>query len=252
MRSSKTRSRNKPSRNRPNTVGNVVNRVFDSSGPEGKVRGTPQQIIEKYNQLARDAQLSNDRVATENFQQHAEHYLRMLGEAQKEMDAKREQQERENRERQERENRDRQAERDRDRTHHGGGDPANASQPDAETLRDTDHDRSGDKGREDSAGRTPGAGRETTVRDDGDDDNRGSTLVDTPEGKPKRAPRKPRRASPQDKGQESGQQGAEDGADDTPPARKAHAPRTRKPKDDATKSEASTTSDDTPSDTAAE
>ena len=65
-------------------MGNVVNRVFDSSGPEGKVRGTPQQIIDKYNQLARDAQLSNDRVATENFQQHAEHYLRMLAEAQRE------------------------------------------------------------------------------------------------------------------------------------------------------------------------
>ncbi len=65
-------------------MGNVVNRVFDSSGPEGKVRGTPQQIIDKYNLMARDAQLSNDRVAAENFQQHAEHYLRMLAEAQRE------------------------------------------------------------------------------------------------------------------------------------------------------------------------
>lgn len=98
MRSSKSRSRNNKNRNR--SVGNVVNRVFDSSGPEGKVRGTPQQIIDKYNQLARDAQLSGDRVATENFQQHAEHYTRMLAAAQKEMDIKREQQERENRERQ--------------------------------------------------------------------------------------------------------------------------------------------------------
>jgi hypothetical protein len=43
--------------NRNRSVGNIVNRVFDSSGPEGKVRGTPQQIIDKYNQLARDAQL---------------------------------------------------------------------------------------------------------------------------------------------------------------------------------------------------
>ncbi|SMX34497.1 hypothetical protein COL8621_01339 [Actibacterium lipolyticum] len=74
-------------------MGNIVNRVFDSSGPEGKVRGTPQQIIEKYNQLARDAQLSNDRVAAENFQQHAEHYTRLLSEAQREQDARREQQE---------------------------------------------------------------------------------------------------------------------------------------------------------------
>ena len=106
MRSSKSRSRSKSNRNRPNGV-NVVNRVFDSSGPEGKVRGTPQQIIDKYNQLARDAQLSNDRVAAENFQQHAEHYLRMLNEAQREIDSRRDEQERQNRERQ--------AERDRER-----------------------------------------------------------------------------------------------------------------------------------------
>lgn len=81
--SSKSRSRNKGSgRNR--NVGNIINRVFDSAGPEGKVRGTPQQIIEKYQTLTRDAQLSGDRVAAENFQQHAEHYLRMLNEAQRE------------------------------------------------------------------------------------------------------------------------------------------------------------------------
>lgn len=106
MRSSKSRSRNK-NRNNSRPSGNIVNRVFDSTGPESKVRGTPQQIIDKYNQLARDAQLSGDRVATENYQQHAEHYLRMLSEAQREQDAKREQQEQQNRERQ--------AERDRER-----------------------------------------------------------------------------------------------------------------------------------------
>jgi len=108
MRSSKSRSRSRPNRNNNRSLGNVINRVFDSSGPEGKVRGTPQQIIEKYNQLARDAQLSNDRVAAENFQQHAEHYLRLLGEAQREMDQRREQQERENRERQAQRDRERQ------------------------------------------------------------------------------------------------------------------------------------------------
>ena len=85
MRSSKPRQRSKP--NRPRPIGNIVNRVFDSSGPDGKVRGTPQQIIEKYQFLARDAQLSNERVAAENFQQHAEHYTRMLAEAQKELAA---------------------------------------------------------------------------------------------------------------------------------------------------------------------
>lgn len=87
MRSSKQRSRSKSNRQRP--LGNVVNRVFDSSGPDGKVRGTPQQIIDKYLLLARDAQLANDRVAAENFLQHAEHYTRMLAEAQAESDARR-------------------------------------------------------------------------------------------------------------------------------------------------------------------
>ena len=89
MRTSKSRSRGKRT-NSNRSTGNIMNRVFDSSGPEGKVRGTPQQIIEKYSQLHRDAQLSNDLVAAENFQQHAEHYARMLTEAQREQEAKRE------------------------------------------------------------------------------------------------------------------------------------------------------------------
>ncbi|MGB5869656.1 MAG: DUF4167 domain-containing protein, partial [Albidovulum sp.] len=75
MRSSKSRSRSKSNRQR--SLGNIINRVFDSSGPEGKVRGTPQQIIDKYLMLARDAQLSNDRVSEQAFLQHAEHYTRM-------------------------------------------------------------------------------------------------------------------------------------------------------------------------------
>ncbi len=89
MRSSKSRSRSKGNRNR--SVGNIVNRVFESSGPEGKVRGTPQQIIDKYNQLARDAQLSNDRVATESFLQHAEHYTRLLAEGMREQQERQQQ-----------------------------------------------------------------------------------------------------------------------------------------------------------------
>lgn len=61
--------------------GSNVNRVYESAGPEGKVRGTPQQIIDKYLTLARDAQTSGDRVVSENFLQHAEHYQRILLEA---------------------------------------------------------------------------------------------------------------------------------------------------------------------------
>ncbi len=82
--SGKARNKNRNSNRRPNP-GNVINRVFDSAGPEGKVRGTPQQIIDKYQSLAHDSQLSGDRVSAENFQQHSEHYARMLLEAQKEI-----------------------------------------------------------------------------------------------------------------------------------------------------------------------
>ena len=82
--SGKSRNKNRNNGRRPNP-GNVINRVFDSSGPEGKVRGTPQQIIDKYQSLAHDSQLSGDRVSAENFQQHSEHYARLLLDAQKEI-----------------------------------------------------------------------------------------------------------------------------------------------------------------------
>ncbi|MBL4750746.1 MAG: DUF4167 domain-containing protein [Amylibacter sp.] len=96
MRSSnKSRSRNKnynnnQNNNRRGNPANVLNRVFDSAGPEGKVRGTPQQIIDKYQSLAHDATLAGDRVAAENFLQHSEHYSRMLTDAQREIDERRE------------------------------------------------------------------------------------------------------------------------------------------------------------------
>lgn len=156
MRSSKSRSRNKNRNNRP-TGGNIINRVFDSSGPDGKVRGTPQQIIEKYNQLHRDAVLSGDRVDAENFAQHAEHYTRMLAEAQREVDAKREEQEEQNRQRQ--------AERDRERQERLSAQEEAANAP--LEMDQPDHAHEGDSG-----------------------------LVETPEAKPKRPrqPRKPRKA----------------------------------------------------------
>ena len=54
------------------------NQSFESNGPDIKVRGTVQQVLEKYLALARDASLSGDRVAAEGYFQHAEHYFRLL------------------------------------------------------------------------------------------------------------------------------------------------------------------------------
>jgi len=52
--------------------------TFDSSGPEVRVRGNAHQVLEKYLQLARDAQAVGDRIAAENYYQHAEHYYRVI------------------------------------------------------------------------------------------------------------------------------------------------------------------------------
>ena len=57
--------------------GSGINQLFDSSGPEARVKGTAPQVQEKYENLARDASSGGDRIAAENFLQHAEHYLRL-------------------------------------------------------------------------------------------------------------------------------------------------------------------------------
>lgn len=186
MKSSRSRSRNKNNRNPRPQGGNVINRVFDSSGPEGKVRGTPQQIIDKYNQLARDAQLSNDRVAAENFQQHAEHYTRLLGDAQREMDSRREEQERQNRERQ--------AERDRDRQDREPNtqDAAQSGQGEAQAV-------------------VAGAGDQPDLIETGE-----SNLVETPEEAPKPKP-KPRARKPRKPKVEQGASEQSDAQPNNPP-----------------------------------
>jgi len=55
-----------------------TNRAYDSNGPDVKIRGNAAHICEKYQQLARDAISAGDRIAAENYYQHAEHYYRLL------------------------------------------------------------------------------------------------------------------------------------------------------------------------------
>jgi hypothetical protein len=54
-----------------------TNQTFDSNGPNIKIRGSAYQIFERYLALAREAAASGDRIAAENFYQHAEHYFRI-------------------------------------------------------------------------------------------------------------------------------------------------------------------------------
>src|SRR4249920_2695883 len=74
------RGRNNNNNNRKGQ--NPMSRVYESNGPDVKIRGTPSHIAEKYVQLARDAHTSGDPVSAENYYQHAEHYFRLIAAAQ--------------------------------------------------------------------------------------------------------------------------------------------------------------------------
>lgn len=56
----------------------VRSQTFDSNGPDVRIRGNAYQVLEKYLALARDATAAGDRIAAENFYQHAEHYYRLI------------------------------------------------------------------------------------------------------------------------------------------------------------------------------
>ena len=83
MRNRNNNNNNNNNRNDGNRRGqNPMTRVFESNGPDIKIRGTASHVAEKYVQLARDARSSGDPVAAENYYQHAEHYFRLIAAAQ--------------------------------------------------------------------------------------------------------------------------------------------------------------------------
>ncbi len=54
------------------------NQTYDSNGPDIRIRGNAHQVLEKYLAMARDASAQGDRIAAENYYQHAEHYFRVI------------------------------------------------------------------------------------------------------------------------------------------------------------------------------
>lgn len=61
-----------------NNNGNInKNTVIDSSGPDGRQRGSVSQLNEKYTSLASDAAASDDRILAESYLQFADHYYRI-------------------------------------------------------------------------------------------------------------------------------------------------------------------------------
>ncbi|GIK79826.1 MAG: DUF4167 domain-containing protein [Pseudorhodoplanes sp.] len=82
MRNGQSKHHRMRGRNRGSKSHNPLTRVYESNGPDVKIRGTANHIAEKYIQLARDATASGDPVAAENYYQHAEHYFRLIAAAQ--------------------------------------------------------------------------------------------------------------------------------------------------------------------------
>lgn len=81
--SNNRRTRNRNNNHNHNNGGRKVpnkNKVFDSSGPEVRIRGTAHQINEKYMILAKDASSSGDHVLAQSYMQYAEHYQRLINE----------------------------------------------------------------------------------------------------------------------------------------------------------------------------
>ncbi len=82
MRGRNNNNNNNNNNNQHRKSQNPLTRVYESNGPDVKIRGTASHIAEKYIQLARDSQSSGDPVAAENYYQHAEHYFRLIAVAQ--------------------------------------------------------------------------------------------------------------------------------------------------------------------------
>ncbi|MGH1399068.1 MAG: DUF4167 domain-containing protein [Alphaproteobacteria bacterium] len=78
MKHGNTNRRHRSRGNQQRRGGNQRMQVFDSNGPDVRIRGTANQVAEKYIALAKDASSSGDIVLAESYLQHAEHYQRVI------------------------------------------------------------------------------------------------------------------------------------------------------------------------------
>lgn len=157
----RSRGRNRRSggnNNNSNNNHNNPNRHYESVGPDVKIRGSAQQVLEKYQQYARDAHTSGDRVLSEAYFQFAEHYQRIVA---KQMEAKDRQQPQQRGGRDDRDNR----RDDRDNRNDSSDDDSNSDDNNEEATvqvtsrsrqdenrddRDNDRDTDDDNGKPDS------------------------------------------------------------------------------------------------------
>ena len=70
----------KPNGERPKYVSNFSNNENFQRKVPGRNNHNASKLIEKYNDLARDALTSGDKILSENYFQHADHFTRILNE----------------------------------------------------------------------------------------------------------------------------------------------------------------------------
>jgi hypothetical protein len=73
-----SKGRHQHNNNNNNRGKHTRTKVYESNGPDSKIRGTAYQITEKYELLAKDAERSGNIVLAENYRQHGEHYQRII------------------------------------------------------------------------------------------------------------------------------------------------------------------------------
>ncbi len=128
MKRSRGRNRRTGGNNQNNF--NNPNRHFESVGPDVKIRGSAQQVLEKYQQYARDAHTSGDRILSEAYYQFAEHYQRIVAKQTEARD--RQQQPRNNRDDRDQGRRD-----DRDNSRNDGDDNSDDQNQDEDEVAET-------------------------------------------------------------------------------------------------------------------
>ena len=78
MRQGQNAKRHRGSRSNGRRHQHGMSSNYDSNGPDVKIKGTASQVQDRYQALARDAVSMDNRVAAENYYQHAEHYQRII------------------------------------------------------------------------------------------------------------------------------------------------------------------------------
>ena len=73
-------NRYKGGQNRPKKIISPLRHTFESNGPNGRIRGNAQQLIEKYTATGHELLGNGDRVLAENCFQFADHYSRLIQE----------------------------------------------------------------------------------------------------------------------------------------------------------------------------